>query len=80
VWCRHLPEFTYDFTGFEPVEKSEDKFSSLVQESGLDKAKSEDVTELLDSHGQQLANENLGKPAKELSYQKEENKKMKTLL
>jgi hypothetical protein len=69
------------FTGFEPVEKSDDNFSSLVQEVGLDEATSEDVTELLDSHGQHLSNENLEKLAKELSYQKEEKKeKMKTIL
>jgi hypothetical protein len=41
----------HDFTGFEPVEKSDDNLSSLVQDVGLDEVKSEDVTELLVSQG-----------------------------
>jgi len=36
--------------------------------------------QLLDSHGQQIFNGDLEKMAKELSQQKEEKKKMKSLL
>jgi hypothetical protein len=39
---------------------------------GLDKVTAEDITELLDSHGQQLYNGDLDKQAKEIRQQKEE--------
>jgi lipoate-protein ligase A len=41
---------------------------------GLDEVTDEDVTELLDSHGQQLYNEDLEEQAKEIRQQKEEKK------
>jgi hypothetical protein len=40
----------------------------------LDEVTDEDVTELLDSHGQQLYNEDLEERAKEMRQQKEEKK------
>ena len=52
----------------------------LAQEAVLDEVMAENVTELLDSHGQQLSNGDLEKMAKELSQQKEEKRKMKSLL
>jgi hypothetical protein len=74
AWRRLLPEFTHDFTLFGPAEDSDDDFSRLAQEAGLDDVTVEDVTELLNSHGQELFNRNMEKLAKELSYQKEEKK------
>jgi len=74
AWHRLLPAFTHNFTLFGPVENSDDDVSRLVQEVGLDKGTAEDVTDLLNSHGQELSNENMEKLAKELSYQKEEKK------
>jgi hypothetical protein len=81
AWCRLLPEFTQHFTLFGPVENRGDDVSRLAQEAGLDNVTAEDVTELLNSYGQELSNENMEKLAKELSYQKEEKKEtMKSLL
>ena len=57
LWCLFLPEFMHNFTQFEPVENNVENVSRLVLEAGLDKATAEDVTGLLDSHGQQLSNE-----------------------
>jgi hypothetical protein len=47
----------------------------LVQEAVLDEVTAENITELLDSHGQQLFNGDLEKESKELSQQKEEKKR-----
>jgi len=54
AWRRLLPEFTHDFTLFGPVENSDDDFSRLAQEAGLDEVTAEDITELLNSHGQEF--------------------------
>jgi hypothetical protein len=54
VWHKLLPQFTHDFTRFEPVENTAD-ISKLVQRAGLDEFAAEDAPELLDSHGQQLS-------------------------
>jgi len=40
----------------------------------LDEVTAEDITELLDSHGQQLCNGDLDEQAKEIRQQKEEKK------
>jgi hypothetical protein len=52
MWCTLLPEFMHNFTQFKPVENTVEDISRLVQEVGLYKVTSEDVTELLDSHVQ----------------------------
>jgi hypothetical protein len=52
MWSTLLPEFMHNFTQFEPVENNAEDISRLVQEVGMYKLTSEDVTELLDSHGQ----------------------------
>jgi hypothetical protein len=41
---------------------------------GLDEVTAEDVTELLENHGQQLCNGDLGEQAKEIRQTKEVNK------
>jgi hypothetical protein len=74
VCCRFLPEFIHDFTGFEPVKDIVEDVSRLVQETELDKATGEDVTEMLDNHGKLLSNEDEEEMAKELSQQKVEEK------
>lgn len=61
----------HDFTEFEPVENTVEDISRLVQNAGLDEVTPEDGTELLDSHGQQLSNEDLEDLDRELSQQKE---------
>jgi hypothetical protein len=50
AWRRLLPEFTYDFILFGPVENSDDDLSRLAQEAGLDEVTAENVTELLNNH------------------------------
>jgi hypothetical protein len=42
----------HNFMRFEPVEKTVEDISRLVQEVGLYEVTTEDVTELLVSHGQ----------------------------
>jgi hypothetical protein len=74
VWCKVLPQFMHDFTGFEPLENIVNDISSLAQEAGMDEVTAEDITQLLDSHGQQLSKEDLEHTVKELSQQKEEEK------
>jgi len=74
VWCKLLPEFMHNFTGYEPVKDTAEDISRLAQEAGLDKATGEDVTEMLDNHGEQLSNEVVEELAEELSQQEEEKK------
>ena len=58
------------------MENTVDDVSRPAQEARLDKVGAKDITQLLDSHGQQLSNEDLEDMVKELS-QKEEEKKEK---
>jgi hypothetical protein len=74
VWCKLLPEFIHDFTGFEPVKDTVEGISRLVQEAGLDKVTGNNVAQMLDNHGKQLSNEYVEEMAKEISQQKEEEK------
>jgi len=68
----------HNFKGFEPVKIIVENVRP-AQEAVLDEVTAENVTELLDSHGQQLFYGDLEKMAKELSQQ-EEKKKLKSLL
>jgi hypothetical protein len=74
VWGKLLPQFMHDITGFEPVDNTVDDVSRLAQKAGLDEVRAEDITQLFDSHGQQLSNEDLEDMVKELSQQKEVEK------
>ena len=58
--------------GFEPEENIVEDISRLVQEPGLDKVTAEDVTNLLDRHGQQPSNQCLEELAEELSHRRRE--------
>jgi hypothetical protein len=69
----------HNFKGFEPVKIIVENIS-LAQEAVLDEVTAENVTELLDSHGQQLFNGDLEKMAKELCQQEEEKKRLKSHL
>jgi len=75
VWCKLLPEFKHDFTGFEPVKDIAEDVSRPAQEAGLDEVTSEDVTEMLDNHGKQLSNEYVENLTKKISQQKEKKEK-----
>jgi DNA-binding transcriptional MerR regulator len=46
----------------------------MSQEAGLDEVRAEDITQLLDSQGQQHSNKNLEDVVKELSQQKKEQR------
>ena len=59
-----------DFTGFEPVVNAVDDVNRTLQEAGLEEVIAEDITQLLDSQGQQHSNEDLEDVVKELSQQK----------
>jgi hypothetical protein len=54
-----LPQFRHDITGFEPMDNTVDDINRPAQETGLDEVRAKDITQLLDSHGQQLSNEDL---------------------
>jgi hypothetical protein len=73
-WRICFPQFMHKFTGFEPVENTVHDVSSMAQEAGLDEVRAEDITQLLDSQGQQHSNEDLKDMVKELSQQKEKEK------
>ena len=63
-----------DFTGFEPVVNTVDDVNRTSQEAGLEEVIAEDITQLLDSQGQQHSNEDLEDVVKELSQQKKDQK------
>jgi hypothetical protein len=58
VWHMRLPQFMLDFTGFEPVNNTDD-INRTSQEAGLDEIIAEDITQLSNSHGQQHYNDDL---------------------
>jgi hypothetical protein len=61
-----------DFTGFEPLVNTVDDMNRMSQEAGLEEVIAEDITQLLDSQGQQHSNEDLEDVVKELSQQKKD--------
>ena len=65
----------HDFTGFEPVVNNVDDINRTSQEAGMDEVIAKDITQLLDSQGQQHSSEDLEDVVKELSQQKEEKEK-----
>ncbi|XP_018430489.1 PREDICTED: tigger transposable element-derived protein 1-like [Nanorana parkeri] len=73
VWRKLLPESAHDLS-VEPLENIVEDVRRLAQEAGFSEMTTDDVTELLDSHEQQLSNEDLEDLAKELSKQNEEEK------
>jgi len=58
-WRKCLPPFMHEFTGFGPVENIVDDIRSLAQQAGLDEVRAEEITQLLDSHEQQLFSKDL---------------------
>ncbi|XP_053572819.1 tigger transposable element-derived protein 1-like [Bombina bombina] len=74
VWRKLLPECIHNLTSVEPLENIVEDVSRLAQEAGLSEVTTDDVTELLDSHEQQLSNEDLEELAEELIQQNEEEK------
>ena len=74
VWGKCLPQFMHDVTGFEPMDNTVDDISRPAQEARLDEVRAKDITQLLDSHAQQLSNEDMEDMVKELSQQKEKEK------
>jgi hypothetical protein len=69
----------HNFAGFEPVKNVVENVR-LAKEAVLDGLTAENITELLDSHGQQMFNGDLEKEAKGQSQEKEAEKEMKSLL
>ena len=63
-----------DFTGFEPGLNTVDDINRMSQEAGLEEVIAKDITQLLDSQGQQHSNEDLEDLVKELSQQKKDQK------
>ena len=61
-----------DFTGFEPVDNTIDDVNRQAQEAGLDEFRAEDITQLLDSKGQQHSHEDLAYMVTELRQQKKD--------
>ena len=49
----------HDIMGFEPLDNTANDVSRPAQYGGLDEVTAEDITQLLDSYGQQLSNEDL---------------------
>ena len=65
----------HNFTGFEPEENTAERGQQAGTRRRIGRITPEDVTEMVDSHGQQLSNEDLEEMAKELSPEEEEKEK-----
>ena len=74
VWHKCLPQFTHNFIGFQPVVNLVDNVNRTSQEAGFDEVRAEDITQLLDSQGQQHFNKDLEDVVKELIKQKKDQK------
>uniref|UniRef100_A0A8C9R0F3 HTH CENPB-type domain-containing protein n=1 Tax=Scleropages formosus TaxID=113540 RepID=A0A8C9R0F3_SCLFO len=60
VWMKLLPEFVHDVKGFESVEKTiKEDIVKLAYRAGFEQVHTEDVEEVLDSHTEELTNEEL---------------------
>lgn len=62
VWKKLCPQFVHDFKGFsikENVAKSNSRSLRLAQQLGFSDVEEEDIDELLQSHEQELSNEDL---------------------
>ena len=70
-----LQQFLHEFTVIESVENTVDDFNRPAKEVRLDKVRANDITQLLDTNGQQFYNEDMEGMVKELSEQKEEEEK-----
>jgi len=64
----------HNFTGFEPVVNNVDDVNRTSQEGRMDEVIAEDITQSLDSQGQQHSSEDLEDMVKEISQQKEDEK------
>ena len=65
-----LQQFLHEFTVVESVQNTVDDFNRPAKEVRLDKVRANDITELLDTNGQQFYNEDMEGMVKELSEQK----------
>ena len=65
-----LQQFLHKFTVIESVENTVDDFNRPAKEVRLDKVRTNDITQLLDTNGQQFYNEDMEGMVKELSEQK----------
>ena len=70
-----LQQFLHEFTVTESVENTVDDFNRPAKEVRLEKVRANDITQLLDTNGQQFYNEDMEGIVKELSEQKKEEEK-----
>ncbi len=61
-----LQQFLHEFTVVESVQNTVDDFNRPAKEVRLDKVRANDITELLDTNGQQFYNEDMEGMVKEL--------------
>ena len=61
-----LQQFLHEFTVIESVENTVDDFNRPAKEVRLDKVRTNDITQLLDTNGQQFYNEDMEGMVKEL--------------
>ena len=54
-----LQQFLHEFTVIESVENTVDDFNRPAKEVRLDKIRTNDITQLLDTNGQQFSNEDM---------------------
>ena len=54
-----LQQFLHEFTVIESVENTVDDFNRPAKEIRLDKGRAKDITQLLDTNGQQFSNEDM---------------------
>ena len=54
---KRLQQFSHEFTVIESVENTVDDFNRPAKDIILDKGRAKDITQLLDTNGQQFSNE-----------------------
>uniref|UniRef100_UPI00358F6F9C uncharacterized protein isoform X1 n=1 Tax=Myxine glutinosa TaxID=7769 RepID=UPI00358F6F9C len=59
VWRKLWPECVHDFRGFVNVPEIHPEIVGLAKEAGFDEVDLDDVVELLESHGEDLSNQDL---------------------
>ena len=59
VWRKIWPSVVNDFTGFSPMPDIHKDITSLARRAGFEEVDDDDVAELLDSHSEELTNEDL---------------------
>ena len=77
VWRKIWPECIGDFHGLEqPINEVHEQIVGLAHHTGLIEGEAEDVVELLESHGEELSNDDLMQMEQQRAAEQEDNEMM----